>query len=120
MMPYGSKHRASENLKTTIANIDFPALVPETHSIVCSKTICSFHSDSNPSCHIYDDHFFCFACSANGDALTWLEHIYGLSKGDGIKELERRVGGGSVTLAHQSKIEKPYTAVKIFNSQPLP
>lgn len=120
MMPYESKHRASENLKQTITRINFPALVAETHSVVCRKTLCPFHNDSHPSCHIYDDHFFCFACGAYGDALVWLEHVHKLSKADAIHELERRVGSVSIALYHRSKIEKPRAAMKGCDRQRLP
>jgi DNA primase len=91
MMPYGSKHRANKNLTSMITKVDFPALVAETHSVVAGKTLCPFHPDSKPSCHIYDDHFFCFACGAKGDALTWLEQVYYLSKAKAIQELEQRL-----------------------------
>jgi DNA primase len=120
MMPYASTHRANENLKQTITRINFSALVGETHSVVCGKTRCPFHNDSNPSCHIYDDHFFCFACGANGNALTWLERVHSLSKADAIRELEQRVGRVSIALYHQSKIEKPRAAMKVCDSQRLP
>jgi DNA primase len=119
MMPYASTHRASGYFKTIITKIDFPELVAETHSITRRKTLCPFHNDSNPSCQIYDDHFFCFACGANGDALTWLEQVHDLSKADAIKELERRVGSGSIAVTYQPKIEKPCAAMKICDSRPL-
>ena len=32
-----------------------------------------------PSCHIYDDHYHCFACGAHGDAISWLMEVEGLS-----------------------------------------
>lgn len=32
--------------------------------------ICPFHPDRNPSCHIYPDHFHCFACGATGDNIA--------------------------------------------------
>jgi DNA primase len=120
-MPYGSKHRASENLKRIIAKIDFPALVAETYYIVFGKALCPFHNDSNPSCHIYDDHFFCFACGANGDALTWLEHVHNLSKSDAIRELERRSGlYRSISGVQPKAIKKRFTVMKVCDSQPLP
>jgi DNA primase len=120
MMPYASTHRANENLKQIITKVDFPALVAETHSVVYSKTRCPFHDDCKPSCHIYDDHFFCFACGVYGDALVWLEHVHSLSKADAIKELERRVGSVSNTVYHRSKIEKPRAAIKVCDRQRLP
>jgi DNA primase len=120
-MPYGSKHRANQHLKQIITEIDFPALVAETHFIVRGKTLCPSHHDSRPSCHIYDDHFFCFACGATGDALTWLKHVHKLSKVDAIKKLERREGVLSLAVPRQPKAsEKPHTVVKVCDQQPLP
>jgi DNA primase len=120
VMPYGSKHRASDNLKEIITDIDFAALVAETHSIVFGKALCPFHHDSIPSCHIYDNHFFCFGCGARGDALAWLEYVHNLSKADAIKELERRVGVRySVVSSKSAPYQKPHAMVKTCNSQPL-
>jgi DNA primase len=120
VMPYGSKHRANKNLKKIITDIDFPALAAETHSVVFGKARCPFHDDSTPSCHIYDDHFFCFACGAHGDSLTWLETVHNLSKSDAIKELERRLGAHLPMTSHQPQtIEEPRTVMKTCDSQPL-
>jgi DNA primase len=120
-MPYESKHRASENLKEIITSVDFPALVVETHCIVSGKTFCPFHHDLNPSCHIYDDHFFCFACGATGDALVWLEQVHTLSKAEAIKELERRLCVKTSMINHQPKtIAKPHAVRKVCDGQPLP
>jgi DNA primase len=120
-MPRATTHGASTRLKTIITNVDFPALVAETHPIVHNKVCCPFHHDSSPSCHIYEDHYFCFACSASGDALVWLEHVHKLSKADAIKELERRSGGQASVMSHQPKmVEKPRAVVKVCDSQPLP
>lgn len=120
-MPYESKHRATKNLKEIIAKIDFRALVAETHFIVSGKALCPFHNDSKPSCHIYDDHFFCFACGACGDALVWLKHVHKRSKADAIHELERREGVLFLPVSRQPKTsEKPRAVVKVCDQQPLP
>jgi len=47
--------------------------------LVSGKVHCPFHDDTNPSCHIYDDHYHCFACGAHGDAIDWLREVEGLS-----------------------------------------
>jgi DNA polymerase I-like protein with 3'-5' exonuclease and polymerase domains len=49
--------------------------------MVNGKVHCPFHDDANPSCHIYDDHYHCFACGAHGDAISWLREVEGLSFG---------------------------------------
>ena len=47
--------------------------------LISGKVRCPFHDDTNPSCHIYDDHYHCFACGAHGDAIDWLREVEGLS-----------------------------------------
>jgi CHC2 zinc finger/DNA polymerase family A len=47
--------------------------------LTSGKVRCPFHDDTNPSCHIYDDHYHCFSCGAHGDAISWLMAVEGLS-----------------------------------------
>jgi DNA primase len=117
-MPCATTHGASTRLKTIIANVDFLALVAETHPIIHNKVCCPFHHESSPSCHIYKDHYFCFSCGANGDALTWLEHVHNLLKPDAMKELEWRSGvGASIVSSKSIPSLKPRA---IGDSRPLP
>ncbi len=119
-MPHASTHGASLRFKEMIAEIDFLGLVAETHLIVHKKVHCPFHQDSSPSCHIYDDHFFCFACGARGDALTWTEHVQNVSRADAIRELEQRAGVQSLLITRQPKrVDTSSTKMKICESQPL-
>ncbi len=105
----GSVGRQNE-LSDIIAKFDFPSLVSETHTIVAHKSLCPFHQDSSPSCHIYDDGYHCYACGASGDALNWLEHVHNLSKPDAIKALQNRAG--VITMLHQKPVSKPKALVK--------
>ena len=50
--------------------------------------VCPFHDDHKPSCHIYHDHFYCFVCGANGDAITWLMEVEGLTYPEAREALE--------------------------------
>lgn len=43
------------------------------------KALCPFHGDTDPSLHLYDDHYHCFVCEAHGDHVTWLREHEGLS-----------------------------------------
>jgi DNA primase len=107
------------NLKDLISAVNFRPVVSETHEINREdKTLCPFHQDSSPSCHIYDDHFYCFACGATGNALTWLEHVHNLSKADAIKELERRVGTVPVTQ-REVAVSKPKATCKGCEAKPF-
>ena len=51
------------------------------------KIRCPYHDDSTPSCHVYDDHFHCFACGAHGDRFDWLRDVEGLGYGEAVKFL---------------------------------
>ena len=53
-----------------------------------NKVLCPFHDDHTPSCHIYNDHFFCFVCEASGDAITWLMEVEGLTYPEAVDTLE--------------------------------
>jgi len=56
--------------------------------LVHNKVICPFHDDHKPSCHIYHDHFFCFVCRANGNAITWLMEVENLTYPEAVETLE--------------------------------
>ena len=56
--------------------------------LIRNKVLCPFHDDHKPSCHIYHDHFFCFVCGANGDAITWLTEVDGLTYPEAVDALE--------------------------------
>lgn len=43
------------------------------------KALCPFHGDTDPSLHLYDDHYHCFVCEAHGDHVTWLREHEGHS-----------------------------------------
>jgi DNA primase len=108
-----------QTLPDILAKIDFPSLVSETHAINRQgKTLCPFHQDSSPSCHIYPDGFKCFSCNAHGDALNWFEEVHRLKKADAINELSKRVG--VTPIAQRTKpVSKPETKVKPCTANPL-
>lgn len=39
------------------------------NKIIQNKTLCLFHSDSQPSMHIYGNSYHCYACGAHGDVI---------------------------------------------------
>ena len=43
------------------------------------KICCPFHDDRSPSLHVYTDHYYCFACGANGDRIGWLMQARGMA-----------------------------------------
>ena len=80
------------------AEVDFPALVAETHAMTGRRILCPFHGDRTPSCVIYSDGFFCFTCGAQGDHLDWLESL-GYTKEEARTDLTRRANGFSGDVA---------------------
>jgi DNA primase len=106
-------------LPDIIANIDFRSLVTETHTLNHQhKTLCPFHQDSSPSCHIYDDGFHCYACGAHGDALDWYQQVHSLTKADAIKALSQRVGA-TPTAQRTKPVGKSEAKVKACTAKPL-
>lgn len=50
--------------------------------------LCPFHSEQTPSFYIFqDNHYKCFGCGAHGDAIDFVQKMYGLSFQDALKHL---------------------------------
>ena len=49
---------------------------------------CPFHDDHHPSLRLYDNHFYCFACSAHGDVIDLTAKLLGISAPETIRRLE--------------------------------
>lgn len=56
------------------------------------KVLCPFHSDRNPSCHIYENRFYCFSCNQGGDAVSFLMQVKGLNFLGAVDYLAAREG----------------------------
>lgn len=56
--------------------------------------ICPFHSEKTPSFTVYPESqsYFCFGCSAGGDAITFIRNIENLEYVEAVKFLAERVG----------------------------
>ena len=92
-------------------------------SIIDGKTLCPFHDDSTPSCHIYNDHYHCFACGAHGDQIDWLTKTKGLERAGG--DPHARDLDGSTTAPQQrprleEKAERTAAALRLWaEAQPI-
>ncbi|MDR0821492.1 MAG: DNA primase, partial [Oscillospiraceae bacterium] len=64
-------------------------LKPAGHDFVCC---CPFHSEKTPSCHIYEDHFYCFGCGAGGDVITFVQRIENRDFADAVQVLAEQSG----------------------------
>ncbi len=58
------------------------------------KVVCPFHDDTNPSMYVNPQKgiFKCFACGAGGNALTWMEKYFHMTRGEAWKFLSERTG----------------------------
>ena len=69
-----SESSSIETLDERLAQNPLPDLVGDSGLVHCP-----FHDDDTPSCHIYEDHFYCFGCGAVGNHLDWLRDAEGMS-----------------------------------------
>ncbi len=53
---------------------------------------CPFHADDSPSFTVYPDHYYCFGCKANGDAITFLVERDGLRFQEAVEAVADRMG----------------------------
>lgn len=54
--------------------------------------ICPLHKDRKPSMRVYPDGFYCFACGAGGDVITFVARTEGLSNEAAAKQIIRDFG----------------------------
>lgn len=52
------------------------------------KILCPFHNDGHPSMHIYSDNFHCFTCGAHGDAISFVQKLYGIDFQEAISKID--------------------------------
>ena len=62
----------------------FRSLVERTHRIKDGKVLCPAHQEDTPSCHIYDDHAFCFGCGKTMYPSVWIKVVEGLEMKDAL------------------------------------
>lgn len=113
--------------QTVLDRVNIIDLIGQEISIKKTGTtyscLCPFHSDKNPSMHIWEDsqRYKCFACGAGGDAITFAIEFYKLSFLDALKELAIKYsipipeGQKGVEKSFQNEIYKANaTAMAIF------
>lgn len=56
-----------------------------------SKIVCPFHNDTHPSLQIYPGRggFHCFVCNENGDVISFVQKLFGLSFMDACKKIDQ-------------------------------
>lgn len=52
-----------------------------------NMALCPFHWERNPSCKLYEDHYYCFGCQAHGDVIKLVQELFGLRAIEAVKQL---------------------------------
>jgi len=66
--------------------------------------LCPFHDDKHPSFAVYQNNYHCFSCHAHGDAIDFVQKMYGLSFPEALKYLG--IEQGRVTPKIRKDIKK--------------
>jgi DNA polymerase len=77
------------NLADSIAPLTELVSLPLTSD---NKVSCPFHDDTEPSCTIYPDHFYCFGCGGRGSRLDWLMRVEGMTAPEAVAHLKHWPG----------------------------
>jgi DNA primase len=56
------------------------------------KGCCPFHGEKTPSFYVYDDHYHCFGCGKQGDAITFVMDSQGTSFPEAVEQLAAEAG----------------------------
>lgn len=95
-----------EEAKKRILNrIDLPSLIGENVELRLRgghhTGLCPFHEERSPSFAVYHDHYFCFGCRAQGDAIKYVREVQGLTFIEALKYLAEKAG------VEAPELEKP-------------
>lgn len=73
---------------------------------------CPFHNERTASLKVYDDHFYCYGCGANGDIVEFVRRLYNLEFDAAINKinddflLRLPLDGNKLTPAEQAEINR--------------
>ena len=80
-----------EAVKTTVA----PRMAAEHFGLSVSRSgmvCCPFHDDRHPSMRLYEDHYHCFGCQANGDVIAFTSKLFGITPLEAAQKLAADFG----------------------------
>ena len=80
-----------EAVKTTVA----PRTAAEHFGLSVSRNgmvCCPFHDDRHPSMKLYEDHYHCFGCQANGDVIAFTSKLFGITPLEAAQKLAADFG----------------------------
>ena len=80
-----------EAVKTTVA----PRMAAEHFGLSVSRNgmvCCPFHDDRHPSMKLYEDHYHCFGCQANGDVIAFTSKLFSITPLEAAQKLAADFG----------------------------
>ena len=80
-----------EAVKTTVT----PRMAAEHFGLSVSRNgmvCCPFHDDRHPSMKLYEDHYHCFGCQANGDVIAFTSKLFGITPLEAGMEIRTQYG----------------------------
>ena len=80
-----------EAVKTTVA----PRMAAEHFGLSVNRNgmvCCPFHDDRHPSMKLYEDHYHCFGCQANGDVIAFTSKLFGITPLEAAQKLAADFG----------------------------
>ena len=72
---------------------------------------CIFHDDRNPSMKLYQDHYYCFGCSACGDVTAFTARLFGISQAQAAQKLAADFGIVTSSAVSQPSIKSKLTVI---------
>lgn len=82
-----------------------------------NELCCPFHNEKTPSFHIYEDHYHCFGCGAHGDAIKFVQEVFGLDRKAAALKLNHDFGLGLSTASHRSQQEVQHIRSEVLERQ---
>ena len=80
-----------EAVKSMVA----PRMAAEHFGLSVSRNgmvCCPFHDDRHPSMKLYEDHYHCFWCQANGDVIAFTSKLFGITPLEAAQKLAADFG----------------------------
>ena len=79
------------NVRALKDSLDLREVIKKYTKVVKgNRILCPFHFEKEPDCHIYKNHFHCYACNAHGDVFGLVQQLTGQS----FKDVLFSLGGG--------------------------
>lgn len=105
----------------------FPSLAVDCRSIVPShligsatddyvKICCPFHNDATPSCVVYAESYYCYACNSSGKAISLYMALYQADRDAAIQQLDSGKYPGFTKVERTLKLPKQTLAMELHHN----